>query len=162
MSATPLVVPQWIPDQINAETLYKVGDAVSIGDLLYYDSGTNTMRPAEKFADGGTAAATWASFQPLFAGVANSQQLAIDTVGHVARVLQDYELEFPCVSGTFLLGDYVAPQYLAGLKSQVLDKTTVRAQAIGRTIKAYPVATTRIKVRLTSLLLSGLTVSSAA
>src|SRR5262245_49965638 len=148
--------PNWEPSQINAEFFHAPSILTEVGDLVYWDAAAGFVKPASSLPDGGTAAATRASFAPLFMGISNSQQKADDATGRNARILIDRVVEFPCISGTFAVGDLVAPAYSAGLADQVLDKTATAGEAIGKVVKRYTTATTRVKVRLTARQLVGL------
>lgn len=150
--------PNWQPSQINAEFTHQASVLAEIGDLLYWDPATTTFKPASSLADQGSAAVQQRLFASLFAGVSNSKQLASDATARGARPIIDGIYEFPCASATFAMGDYVAPTYDTNvLKDQELTKVTDRSLAIGKVVKRYASATTKVKVRLTSPLLNGLT-----
>jgi hypothetical protein len=146
--------PYWPPSQINAEFTHKASEAADIGDLMWWDATNHCVRPASAHPVVDEATDQLA-FAPLFAGVSNSRQQASDDTGRGARLLVDGIFEFPCASSTFAVGDYVTPDYSSGLVSQRLKKTTDSQKAIGRVIKEYTAATTKVKVRLSSRLLTG-------
>lgn len=50
--------------------------AISTGDLLWYNSGTDAVEPASLFTWAGNLAATQAAFKALFVGVAENNHLA--------------------------------------------------------------------------------------
>lgn len=150
-----LFPPNWAISDVNAEFTHKASEATSIGDLLWYDASNHCLRSAANYTDAGAAAPTQAGFAAVFAGVSNSAQLSTDATAENCRCVIDRAFEYPCVSNTFAVGDYVTVAYSSGLVSQQLDKTTDPALAIGRVVKEYQSATTAVKVRLTSTVLVG-------
>ncbi len=151
-----ITYPSWSPSTVNAEYNHKASEANAIGDLAWYDSTVPAVRKASTFADSGTAAATQAAFAALFAGRFLSKQLSTDATAHRATVEIDQVVEFPCASTTFVAGDFVTPTYTAGvLSDQQVTKTSNPTLAIGRVVKDYASATTKVKVRLTSRLFNG-------
>lgn len=145
----------WPPSNLNAEMNHKASEAAFVGDLAYYDAVNHCLRSANTITDAGSGT-TEANFASVFVGVFNSSQLSSDAVAHRAKVLIDQVWDFPCDSATFALGDYVAIAYSAGAVAQRVAKTTDPLKAIGRVIKEYTSATTRVKVRLTSKILAGI------
>src|SRR5581483_5945182 len=108
-----------------------------IGDLLYWDSGTNTVKPAGQLSDQGSAAKQQANFSRLFVGVSNTKRQSTDAGTTVAvRVLIDGVWEFPCDSSTFAIGDFVGPSYNTNvLRNQQVAKVAGPHMAIGRVVK---------------------------
>lgn len=149
--------PNWAPSQLNAEFAPKASLAVGIGDLLYWDTVTPAPLPFSQLADQGTAAKQQAKLAPLFVGVANSARLASDAgVLTPLRVLIDGIWEFACDSSTFAIGDYVGASYNTNVaRDQQVAKVAGAHMAIGRVIKRYASATTKVKVRLMSRYLLG-------
>lgn len=153
----------WPPALINAEFTHKASVLAEIGDLLYFDFADPFIKPASSMADLGTAALQQAEFASTFAGVSLSKQLATDATARNARVQVDGVWEFPCASATFEVGDYVTPTYSTNiLLDQELTKTTDPTLAIGKVVKRYASATTKVKCRLTSALFMGLVRDGAA
>lgn len=149
--------PYWIPSQINAEFSHEHTLLTEIGDLVWYDSSDSTIKPVSSIADQGTAVATQKYLVDRFAGVSNSKQLVTDTTSRNARIIVDGIFDFPCASATFAVGDYVTPNYANNaLEDQKLVKTTNPQLAIGRVVKEYSSATTKVKVRITSRVFAGI------
>lgn len=147
--------PQWDPAGLNAELKFKQGDTISVGDACYWDAATSTVRPASLFPDTGDGP-TQQAFAAVFAGISNSKQRSTDTVGAVARMLTDKVITSPCVSATFLPGDYLTPVYTVGvLSTQSFVKTVDPAAAIARSVTLAAVAVTKVKARFTARFLTG-------
>jgi hypothetical protein len=126
--------------------------AVNVGDLMFLDA--DDVKPASSLTWDTDEATTQRAFGPRFVGIAHQSRLAIDATA-VAQfpVVRDIIIEMDCESGTYALGDLVAPAENGdsdGLENQKLTKTTDPAAAIGRVVQQYDAPTTRIKVRLTS------------
>ena len=107
---------------------------------------------------------TQEAFHDVFLGVSgqrspssdngqNSPTKATDPV----RVSTSGVFEFDCDSATFAQGDLVGPAKAAGdaLESQKVVAVGGANLAIGRVEKAYPTATTSVKVRIFSTTMSG-------
>jgi hypothetical protein len=159
--ASNLALPSWPVSwaaNLNAEFSHKASEAAFEGDLAWYDAANHCLRSANTFTDAGVAAGTQQAFAAVFAGVFASKQLSTDATGRNARVVTDYIWEYPCASSTFAVGDFVTPTYTGGvLSAQQLTKTTDPVLAIGRVVKEYQSATTKVKVRLTATQLVGVT-----
>ncbi len=113
------------------------------------------MRSASQTTDAGSGT-TEQNFASVFAGVFNSKQLSTDATARQARLVVDGIYQFPCASSTFAVGDYVMATYAANaLADQTVSKTTNSARAIGRVVKEYQSATTVVKCRLISKILTG-------
>jgi hypothetical protein len=149
--------PGWRVSDINAELFPVASLAVNIGDLLYWDAANHVPRPFSALADQLSAAAQQAALAPLFLGVANSARLASDAlVATALRILTDGIWEFACDSATFEPGDYVGASYNTNIaRDQQVAKVGTASLAIGRAVKRYSAATTKVKVRLMSRLLLG-------
>lgn len=150
MSSTPLNFNHWPVENVAPDVPGTPSVAVAPGDLMYYDAATHSAKPFASLAPGASEAADQASVAPLFLGVSNGQRLASDTSSDPVRILCDEIVEFPCVSGTFEVGDYVAATRDGGgaLVSQKVTKTATAANAIGVVQKPYTAATTIVKVLL--------------
>jgi hypothetical protein len=155
MATADISLPNWAPSQENAEFTHKASEACYVGDLLWYDATNHVLRSAAVFTDQGSAGPTQQGFAAVFAGVSSSKQLSTDSTARNCRTVIDQIWEFPCTSSTFAVGDYVAPSYSSGLNSQNLVKVTDPSLAIGRVVKEYTSATTKVKVRLTSPIFLG-------
>lgn len=144
-----VMYPNWQPGPINAEFNHAASVLAEVGDLMYFDG--STMKPASSLADLLSAGAMQRHFASVFAGVSNSKQLSTDSTARNCRLITDGIFEYPCASATFVRGDMVAPTYSTDvLLDQNLTKVTDRSLAIGKVVKAYSSATTKVKVRLTS------------
>lgn len=149
--------PFWAPGQINAEFNGPASLAISIGDLLYWDSANNVVKPFSQLADLGAEALQQADAARKFVGVANTARLSTDTAAGNVRVMIDGIYEFNCESNTFTVGDYVGPSYNVNvLRDQTVDKVAAAHLAIGRVVKRYASATTKVKCRLMSRYLLGM------
>ncbi|MGH8356225.1 MAG: hypothetical protein ACRESF_01915 [Pseudomonas sp.] len=146
----------------NAEFTHTASVAQGIGDLLWWDLANNELRGVDQIADQGTAALTQRLGASTFAGVGNSKQLSTDQTAQTARLIIDQVIEYACVSNTFNPNDYVTFKYTfqgvgttGALSLQTVDKTSDPSLAIGRVVKQYTAATTKVKVRLMSHLFLG-------
>ncbi len=157
MSATHGQFPNWPVADRNREINHAASIAASECDLLYYDTSTHTVKPVSSIADAGSAPATQTLAAQWFAGVGYSKQRSTDATGWRSDIEIDRIWEFACVSQTWEIGDLVTPKWttVVGLSDQILDKTTNPALAIGRVVRREAVATTKIKVRITSRILAG-------
>src|SRR5262245_37542089 len=116
-------MPNWPLSQLNAEFNAPASLAIFIGDLLYWDSGNNVVKPFSQLADTTTEARQQASAARLFMGVANSARLATDAVAGPVRVMVDGLWEFACDSVAFAQGDFVGASYNVNvLRDQQVDK----------------------------------------
>jgi hypothetical protein len=125
--------------------------AESIGDLLYYDAATGTVKPFSAKTTLASEVLDQIDAAAKFVGVSNSARIATqtDTTGQM-RVITDRVFEFPCPSQTFDVGDYVGPTWNGGaaLVDQFVTKVARRSLSIGRVVKKYGSATTLVKCRL--------------
>src|SRR5262245_44878576 len=147
----------WPPGQINAEFPRKASTAYSIGDLLYWSSGDNAPLSLSALADQGSEVKQQQALAALFVGVCNSAHRSTDTDTNPLRVLIDGIWEFPSDSVAFAVGDYVGASYNVNVaRDQQVDKVARARMAIGRSVKRYASATTRVKCRVMSRYLLGL------
>ncbi len=134
--------------------------AISVGDLLYWDTSAKTLKPMDVYVGSGTAATDRTALSPLFAGVALQGKLAADTTagypgfsGEVISCATDALYEAACVSATFEPGALVAvvssgAAAAGAISPQTLVATTTAEQAIGYVVERYAAATTTVRVRL--------------
>lgn len=134
--------------------------ALSVGDLVYWDSVNTVLKPMDQFSATGTAATDRATLAGAFAGVALQGKLAADTTtgypsvsGEGVVAAQDAIYEADCASGTFEIGDHVSVVVNAGtgtgkVENQKVAKTTTAGESIGYVVQRYPSATTKVKIRL--------------
>ena len=145
----------WPVSDINAEFTGPASTAIAVGDLLYWAS--TVVQPFSSLADAGTEALQQTGAARLFIGVSNTQRLSTDAAAGNVRVLVDGIYDFPCESNTFAIGDYVGPSYNTNvLRNQTVDKVALPHMAIGRVVKRYSSATTKVKCRIMSRYLLGM------
>jgi hypothetical protein len=107
---------------------------IAVGDLCYWDTGSSSVKPASSFTWGGSLAATQASFNDVFLGVAleahanggGAVKIAVD-------ISPDSLHDFAATSATHQIGDLVGPAKDVGnnlLANKV--EAAVAANAIGR------------------------------
>ena len=146
----PAITKGGIPDQVQLP--FDGTILVNKYDFMFYD--TDDVKPVSSQADQGTEALNQAAIAPLFMGVALETRLLADTQAVAAfPVATDITGEWDCVSDTFEPGDTVTIDEDAGgtfLEDQKLVKTTDETLSIGRVMKRYGSATTRILVRIMS------------
>lgn len=129
--------------------------AVAVGDLMYHE--VDDVRPLSSQADQLTEYDNQARAAPLFAGVARDARTVLET-GALTNfpVATDVEVEIPCTSATFEVGDLVGPVESAGgvaLENQKVVKVTDESLAIGYATRRYGSATTTVRCRLISRVL---------
>lgn len=134
--------------------------AISVGDLLYWDSSAKALKPMDQYSASGTVNTDQAAIKDIFAGVALQGKLASDSStgypgfsGEVITFTPDALYEADCASGTFEPGDLVAVSIAAGtgagkVANQTVVKTTDAGEAIGYVVERYASATTKVRVRL--------------
>ena len=132
---------------------YPVTAATSFakGELLCLVS--NAVKSFTTLGDSGTKAQNQAAAAAIFAGVAN---VAV-TSGNPAsiQVATAGVFEFDCASATFNVGDLVAPigtgaASAVGVSATSVEATTDPSGAIGKVVKKYASATTRVQVEIFS------------
>lgn len=130
--------------------------AVAVGDLMYME--VDDVRPLSSQADQLTEYDNMARAAPLFAGVSRDTRLVTDTAVVTNHpVATDVEIEIPCASDTYEVGDMVAPiEYTSGanagiaLEPQKVQKTTDESLSIGYATRRYGSATTTVRCRVIS------------
>lgn len=133
------------------------GSVISVGDFLYWDSNTSTVKPLSALTGSGTAATDQATVHDTFVGVATQSRLALQSAAGYIEVITDCIYEADCASSSsFLPGDMVgAVSSGASAAGAVEDKKVVEvsdaAKAIGVVVGYYSAATTRVLCRLYGL-----------
>lgn len=134
--------------------------AISVGDLVYWDSTNKVLKPMDQYTGSGTAATDRAAVRALFYGVALQGKLAADaSAGYPAfngegiTFTPDALYEASCASATFEPGDLVAvvssgAAAIGAISNQSVVKTTTASEAIGYVVERYASATTSVRVRL--------------
>lgn len=129
--------------------------AVAVGDLMYQE--VDDARPLSSQADQLTEYANQVRAAPLFLGVARDARTVSETQALTSfPIATDVEVEIPCTSATFEVGDLVAPLEQSNgtqLENQKVVKTTDQAIAIGYATRRYGSATTTVRCRLMSRVL---------
>jgi hypothetical protein len=130
--------------------------AVGVGDLCYWKTQDSTYGdvawPADQLTSTTSEALDQFQFGSLFVGVSQEQILSTETNKNKKfTVRTDGVFEFKCPSQTFKKGALVGI-YSNGtaLDPQQVDALQYGGVAIGCVVKDYPVATTRVRVRLVS------------
>lgn len=120
---------------------------IAIGDLLWYDTSDDTLKPASDFTWTTDLATTQAGFSAAFAGVARSASAAGETdnvtYDRSSRAVYEYDV----ASGTYNLDAILAPAKQTGdlLENQKLA-TAAASVAIARVADIELPATDRVRV----------------
>lgn len=134
--------------------------AISVGDLLYWDTSDRRLKPFDQYPATGTVNTDQAAIRAVFAGVALQGKLAADTsTGYPAfngddiTFTPDALYEATCAAATFEPGDLVAASVTAAagagnVANQTLVKTTDAGEALGYVVERYASNTTSVRVRL--------------
>jgi hypothetical protein len=130
--------------------------AVAYGDFMFLD--TDDVKPFSSMPDLLTLILNQSKGSRLFMGIAADARGVLDTAAvNPFSVITDAKVEYPCSSGTFEIGDFVAPVENAGgtaLENQKVVKTTDPSLAIGQVTKRYASATTTVEFRLKARVLT--------
>lgn len=119
------------------------------GELLCLVS--NAVKSFTTLGDSGTKAQNQAAAAAIFAGVAN---VAVTSGSPTSiQVATAGTFEFDCASATFNVGDMVAPigtgaSSAVGVSATSVEATSDPSGAIGRVVKKYGSATTRVLVEI--------------
>jgi len=130
---------------------------ISIGDLLYWDAGTSTVKPFSAYVGSGTAATDRTALAALFVGVAVQQRLIQQVVAGEIEVVTECIYEADCASAsTYLPGDMVsvvssAAAAAGAISDQAVVETATLAEAIGVVTKYATGSITKVTVRLIGL-----------
>lgn len=127
---------------------------VAVGDLMWHD--TDDAKPASHTnLWTGTEAGSAGKLAEKFLGVARSAHSSSSPNLYVAnRTTIEVETmgvyEYPCTSATFEVGDLVRGKKDTGnsFLAQEVEKTTVESLAIGKVVKRYATATTRVEFQI--------------
>lgn len=124
---------------------------VDVQDLMYISSGS-TAQPASSIAAGANEAADQATLAAAFLGLAQERKLATDVAGYVEVDTEPAEILYPCVSGTYNIGDYVGGTRDGGAALVRGKVTAAAAQAgrIGVVTRYAPAGSTQVWVRFFS------------
>lgn len=126
--------------------------AVAVGDLMYQE--VDDCRPFSSQADQTSEYLNAARVAPLFLGISRDARTVSETQAVSAfPIATDVEVEMPCASSTFEVGDLVGPIEDSGgtfLENQKVQKTTNEALALGVVTRRYGSATTTVRFRAIS------------
>jgi hypothetical protein len=134
--------------------------AISVGDLLYWDTSAKVLKPFDVYPAIGTVNIDQAAIRAVFAGVALQGKLAADPSagypafnGETITFAPDALYEATCAATTFEPGDLVAASVVAAsgagnVAAQTLVKTTEAGEALGYVVERYASNTTSVRVRL--------------
>jgi hypothetical protein len=136
------------------EAAVDLATAIEIGDMVWQDS--DDAKPASDVAEASTLAETQEAFHDGFLGV--SEQASRATLeSNDIRVGTTGVWEFTCDAATFELGALVGPA--AGAGAAIVDQKVAAVAtpnlAIGRVAKRYGSNTTKVFVRISSVVMSG-------
>lgn len=124
--------------------------AIENGAIVYRDPSTFLLKPASSQADQSSEPANQRLLARNFAGFANGQRLASQTTSGDLPVVVDGQIEVPCVSATFEVGDFVGADEAASgtaLENHQVRKVLSVGLAIGVVVKRYSSATTKVWIR---------------
>jgi len=126
---------------------------ISVGDLLYLDSGTGDVYPLSSKVGSGTVNTDQVFVHDNFVGVAQSARLATQTTAGDITVATDCIYEADCASQTWepgaLVTGFSSGAAAAGaISDQKLDATALTTEAIGVVVQQYKSATTLVVCRL--------------
>jgi hypothetical protein len=133
------------------------GQVISIGDFLYWDSSSSTVKPLSAITGSGTAATDQTNVHDTFVGVAVQARIAAQITAGFIEVITECTYEADCASSSALLpGDMVgAVSSGAAAAGAIQDQKVVEvsdaAKAIGVVVAYYSSATTRVLCRIYGL-----------
>lgn len=116
---------------------------IEVGDLLWWDAGASSVKPAADFTWDTDLATTQEQFAKLFVGMSADRSASGDTDD--IQVDAAGVKEFACAAATFNIGDMVGPDDNAtpdALLSQQVIAVGTAELAIGRVTKRYASNTT--------------------
>lgn len=127
--------------------------AISVGDLLYYDSGDGYVKPLSSKVGSGTVNIDQVFVHDNFVGVAQSGRLAAQATAGTVTVATDCIYEADCASQTFepgaLVTAFSSGAAAAGaISDQKIDATALTSEAIGVVVQQYKSNTTLVVCRL--------------
>ena len=126
---------------------------IAIGDLVILD--TDDAKPASAIAWDTNIATTQEAMHDKFLGIADSRSQSGET--EQVRVNTSGVFEFDCASATFELGALVGVAKASGdgIESQKVVAVATANLAIGRVAQRYGTATTRVRVAIDSVVMTG-------
>lgn len=133
------------------------GLVISIGDFLYWDSGSSTVKPLSAITGAGVAATDQTGVHDTFVGVAVQARIAQQLTAGFLEVITECTYEADCASTSALLpGDMVGAvssgvAAAGAIQDQKVVKVTDAAKALGVVVSYYGSATTRVLCRIYGL-----------
>lgn len=126
---------------------------VAIGDIVILD--TDDAKPASATTWDTNIATTQEAVHDKFLGVSDQRSRSGDTEG--IRVNTTGVFEFDCASATFELGALVGVAKTSGngVENQKVVAVATANLAIGRVAQRYGSATTRVRVAIESVVMTG-------
>lgn len=126
---------------------------ISVGDLLYYDTGDGYVKPLSSKTGSGTVNIDQVFVHDNFVGVAQSGRLASQTTAGDITVATDCIYEADCASQTWVPGALVTAfssgaAAAGAISDQKIDATALTSEAIGVVVQQYTAATTLVTCRL--------------
>lgn len=126
---------------------------ISVGDLLYYDSGDGFVKPLSSKVGSGVVNTDQVFVHDNFVGVAQSGRLAAQSTSGPVTVATDCIYEADCASQTFepgaLVTAFSSGAAAAGaISDQKIDATALTTEAIGVVVQQYKSNTTLVVCRL--------------
>jgi hypothetical protein len=126
---------------------------ISVGDLLFLDSGDGFVKPLSAKVGSGTVNTDQVFVHDNFVGVAQSGRLAGQTTAGPVTVATDCIYEADCASQTWepgaLVTAFSSGAAAAGaISDQKIDTTALSSEAIGVVVTQYKTATTLVECRL--------------
>lgn len=124
---------------------------VAVGDLMYWDSGTSSVKPASLFTWTSNLATTQANFANVFVGVAVEAHASGAASNIKVDVSPTSVYSYTCTSETHLPGDFLGPAKASGnaLVNQTLVKA-VAASSVATALQIDTSAATLVSVRFQS------------
>ena len=101
-SVRPPQTPGWAPSGLNVELVDVASEALSVGDLCYWDTTQLAARAVSKMTDLGSAIAMQAAVAQVFLGVSNGQRLRecaqrfLKSSVSVASIIPQLSILLPC------------------------------------------------------------------
>lgn len=146
---------RFVQPPLTRTVVYKAkgGIVISVGDLMYYDSGDGYAKPLSEKVASGTVNTDQVFVHDNFIGVAQSGRIVQQTTDGTVTIATDCIYEAACDSQTWIPGALVTGfssgvAAAGAIQDQKVDTTALAAEAIGVVVKQYTAATTTVWVRL--------------
>lgn len=136
------------PDNRTINLPAPASTVIEVGDLTWWDSANELVKPASSQADAGSEVLNQLDFARNFAGVSNQQRISGQTTAGTLTVLQEGVFQYPCPATDWAAGDLIGASENAGgdgLEDQQVEKVTSPALAIGVCIEGTAAGATLVK-----------------